>query len=219
MKKLNVNINGNKKLQNNDKIRYMIWNLPSVKTCPYRTGNCEKFCYARKAERVYPQVLPSREKNYNDSLENDFVENMVYTIETRLNSKAFKSKKTVFRIHESGDFYNLEYTRKWIDICKHFENDDRIVFLAYTKSITYIINCGFGLPDFPNNLSIRASVWNDTRKDLLELIKAYNFNIYTALSKEDMKKEKDFYKCECINCSKCLQCINKNKKRVICEIH
>lgn len=219
MKKLNVNVNGNKKLQNNEKVRYMIWNLPAVKTCPYRTGNCEKFCYAKKAERVYPQVLPSREKNYNDSLENEFVENMIYTIENRLNSKAFTGKKVVFRIHESGDFYNLEYTRKWIDICKHFENDSRIVFLAYTKSIIYLINCGYGLSYFPNNLRIRASVWNDTKEDQLALIKAYNFNIYTALSKQDLEKETNFYKCECVNCSKCLQCINKNKNRIICEIH
>lgn len=219
MKKLNVNVNGNRKLQNNDKVRYMIWNLPSVTTCPYRTKNCESLCYAKKAEKIYPQVLPSRIKNYEDSLKADFVKNMIYTIETRLNSKAFKDKKVVFRIHESGDFYSLEYARKWIHICKHFENDNRIVFLAYTKSIIYLINLGFGLSYFPKNLRIRASVWNDTEKDQLDLIKAYNFNIYTALSKEDLEKEKDFYKCECVNCSKCLQCINKNQKRVICEIH
>lgn len=219
MKKLNVNVNGNRKLQNDDKVRYIIWNLPSVKTCPYRTEHCESLCYAKKAERLYPQVLPSRMKNYYDSLENDFTENMIFIIESKLNSKAFKGKKAVFRIHESGDFYNLEYTKKWIDICKHFENDDRIVFLAYTKSITYIINSGYGLSTFPSNLVIRASVWDDTRKDQLELIRYYGFPIYTALSKEDMKKEKTFFKCECVNCSNCLACTSKQIKNIICEIH
>jgi hypothetical protein len=121
-KLLNVNINGNRKLQNTDTIRYMIWNLPAVKTCPFRTEMCEKSCYARKAERIYPQVLPSREENYTESLENDFAANMIFTIEKKLNSKAFAGKKCIFRVHESGDFYNVEYTRKWIKICKHFEN-------------------------------------------------------------------------------------------------
>jgi hypothetical protein len=117
----------------------MIWNLPSVKTCPYKTPSCEKSCYARKAERCYPTVLPARENNYMESLQADFVENMIYTIESRLNSKAFQGKKVIFRIHESGDFYNLEYTKKWIAICKHFEKDNRIEFLAYTKSILYFL--------------------------------------------------------------------------------
>jgi hypothetical protein len=41
---------------------------------------------------------------------------MIYTIEKRLNSKAFNGRKAIFRIHESGDFYNVGYTRKWIDL-------------------------------------------------------------------------------------------------------
>ena len=133
MKTLNVNINGNKKLKNNETTRFMIWNLPSVITCPYRTALCEKSCYAQKAERVYPQVLPSRERNLEESKQEDFVENMIFTIEKHLVSKAFQGKKTVFRIHESGDFYNINYARKWVEIAKHFENDKRIIFLAYTK--------------------------------------------------------------------------------------
>ena len=83
MKKLNVNINGNKKLVNTSSVRFMIWNLPAVVTCPFATEHCKHFCYARKAERVYPQVLPAREKNLKDSMEEDFVANMIYTIESR----------------------------------------------------------------------------------------------------------------------------------------
>ena len=158
MKKLNVNTNGNKKLQNTENVRFMIWNLPAVKTCPFRTPMCEKSCYARKAERMYPQVLPSREKNFNDSLENDFSENMIYTIETLLASRAYKGKTVYFRIHESGDFYSLEYVKKWIEVAKHFENDAKIIFEAYTKSLSFIIAAGYGTPAWPNNFIIRASV-------------------------------------------------------------
>lgn len=231
MYKLNVNTNGNRKLQNNANIRFMIWNLPAVKTCPYATEHCKKSCYARKAERVYPQVLPSREQNLYESQQIDFVENMIYTIEKELNTKKYKDKLCVFRIHESGDFYNLEYTRKWIKICKHFENDNRIVFLAYTKSLPFFIGSGYGktcLPknpenDFPTNLVVRSSLWDDTRHDMRQLTSVYNFPIYTALSAEDMEKEKangnEFTKCDCINCSTCGNCWNKEHANIIVKIH
>jgi hypothetical protein len=231
MEMLNVNINGNKKLQNTETIRYMIWNLPAVKTCPFRTEMCEKSCYARKAERVYPQVLPAREQNYEDSLSVNFVHNMIHTIEKRLNSKAFSGKKCVFRIHESGDFYSMEYTRKWLDICKHFEGDERIVFLAYTKSISYFVNLGYGrtcLPrdpktSFPSNIVIRSSIWKDTAPDKIALTNVYEFPIYTALTQDEIDAEREngkkFAICKCENCSTCGMCWKKDIKDITCKIH
>lgn len=223
MRKLNVNVNGNKKLQNSDKIRFIIWNLPAVKTCPFRTELCEKSCYARKAERIYPQCLPSREKNYNDSLSADFVENMIFTIEKELNSKKYSGKLAIFRIHESGDFYDLEYTQKWIAIAKHFENDTRIKFLAYTKSIIYFINSGYGLLSFPSNLVIRSSLWKDTAADKVELTNVYNIPIYTALTSAEMVEEKKngraFCVCKCDNCNTCRLCWNSKVKDIIVKIH
>jgi hypothetical protein len=223
MEKLNINVNGNRKLRNTDKVRFMIWNLPAVKTCPYRTAMCEKSCYARKAERVYPQVLPSREKNYTDSLQADFVDRMIYTIEKELNTKKCKDKLTVFRIHESGDFYNIAYTEKWIEIAQHFENDQRIVFLAYTKSIWYFINLGYGYPGFPSNLVVRSSLWADTTAKNVTLTVNYEFPIYTALSRIDMDTEKEnghrFTECRCDDCANCGYCWNKEHKDIICEIH
>ena len=133
---LNVNIDGNAKLKNNDRVRFMIWNLPAIKTCPFSTDMCRKSCYAKRAER-YPSCKNSRETNYIKSLQDDFIENMIFTIETELNTKKFNNKKVVFRIHESGDFYSRHYYNKWVAIAKHFENNDNIVFLAYTKSIHF----------------------------------------------------------------------------------
>ena len=219
MEKLNINVNGNKKLRNTDKVRFMIWNLPAVKTCPFRTEMCEKSCYARKAERVYPSVLPSRERNYNDSLQADFVDRMIYTIEKELATKKYKGKLTVFRIHESGDFYNLEYTEKWVRIAEYFENNPNIVFLAYTKSIIYFLTAGLHIP---NNLIVRASIWKDTDIKLTELSNKY-FPIYTALTAEDMETERKnghkFTVCECSDCANCCYCWNKSEKDIICKIH
>jgi hypothetical protein len=98
MKTLGTNINGNLKLKNNNHVRYILWNLPACITCPFKTAHCTKCCYARKAERVYKNVLPARTRNYEETLKPDFVENMIYTIEKHLNSKAFNEKLAIFRI-------------------------------------------------------------------------------------------------------------------------
>lgn len=222
MEKLNINVNGNRKLRNTDKIRFMIWNLPAVKTCPFRTALCEKSCYARKAERVYPQVLSSREKNYNATLSPDFVENMIFTIEKELATKKYNGKLTIFRIHESGDFYNLEYAKKWVAIARHFENDRRIKFLAYTKSVIY-----FNIPGYntllPSNFVIRSSLWKDTKPEYIELTEKMGLPIYTALTMGEMISEKEnghvFRVCKCNDCANCRMCWNSKIKDIICEIH
>lgn len=223
MKKLNINTNGNKKLRNTENVRFMIWNLPAVKTCPWSTEMCRKSCYARKAERVYPQVLPSRERNFEDSLSPDFVENMIFTIESELNSKKYSGKVAVFRIHESGDFYSLEYVEKWVKVAKHFENNDKIVFLAYTKSLVYLIRAGYGNPSFPRNLVIRSSLWADTSRANQDYTELYNFPIYTALSRRDMTEKANrgeaFTECRCDDCGNCGKCWNTADRELICEIH
>ena len=218
MKKLNINVNGNKKLQNSDNVRFIIWNLPAVKTCPFRTPSCEKSCYARKAERVYPQVLPSREKNYSDSLEDDFTENMIYTLENELKSRKYNGKKVIFRIHESGDFYSKEYANKWVEIVKHFPD---VTFVAYTKSAVFFP--AYNSPVFPSNFVIRYSVWADTCVDMLLLAENQQFPIYTALTADDMEKERAnghvFAICKCDNCATCGLCWNKKAHDIICKIH
>lgn len=217
MKKLNININGNSKLKNNDKVRFIIWNLPSQKTCPFATELCKKSCYAKKAER-YPSCKNSRELNYIETLQDNFVDNMIFTIETALNSKAFKGKKAYFRIHESGDFYNLDYTIKWINIIKHFENNNNIVFLAYTKSIEYFLTVGYGKKDFPKNLVVRSSLWADTSEFLKELSFAFNFPYYIAL-KELPTNDRYITICDCIDCGTCLKCYSNQYKNIVVKIH
>jgi hypothetical protein len=214
---------GNKKLKNNENTRFLIWNIPACKTCPFATEHCKKFCYAKKAERVYPNVLPCRENNFEMSLQADFVEKMIAAIEKKLKSKAHAGKLTLFRIHESGDFYNLEYTKKWVDICKHFENDDRIIFLAYTKSLPYFEKLGYNTTDFPKNFVVRSSVWDDTKEKMLKLTKALEMPIYTAYTPNDLEKQKaadkTFVFCDCVDCGKCKACYFNQYKNIGCLIH
>ena len=41
---------GNAKLKPTGAVKYLIWNIPAIKTCPYATEHCKKACYAIKAE-------------------------------------------------------------------------------------------------------------------------------------------------------------------------
>lgn len=213
-----INFDGNLKLKNNDETRFMIWNIPAVITCPFRTVQCEKYCYARKAERMYPSCMQARERNHEVTMQADFAERMIFTIKAELNTKKFAGKKVVFRIHESGDFYNVEYFRKWIKVAEAFKDNNNIVFLAYTKSVAF-----YKSANIPHNLIIRSSIWSDTCVKSVEITKAFDIPVYTALSAADMDKaEKNglkFEKCRCEDCASCGKCWDNNIKTIITYIH
>lgn len=235
---LNVNTNGNRKLKNDATTRFIIWNLPAVKTCPFRTAMCEKSCYARKAERVYPQVLPSRERNYEESLRATFVEDMIYTINSTIFDargrmrKAYRGKQIVFRIHESGDFYNYEYVSKWLEIIRYYEEClPQLRFVAYTKSISYFVGRYYaqltadnGYRDInqylPVNLHLISSIWDDTLAGLKDMTAKYNFKVYTALNAVDFEARKtEVTECTCENCATCSKCWNREYCYMVVKIH
>lgn len=99
-----------------------IWNISAVKTCP-NCSTCASTCYALKSEKFRPVVKACRQRNWDLSKLETFVEDMITLIK--------KSKVKVFRIHESGDFYSQEYADKWSAIAQALPG---IQFYAYTKS-------------------------------------------------------------------------------------
>ena len=204
---------GNKKLNANKNVKFLIWNLPAIKTCPFATENCKRFCYALKAERCYPSARNARKDNYNRSLEDSFTSDMIFTISAYLEKKSYRdAKKVVVRIHESGDFYSREYTKKWLAIAKHFEDNKKIVFMAYTKSVEF-----FKGEEIPNNMVVRFSLWDDT--DIKQAMTAalMGLPLYTAVEK--FTDEPKIERCGCVDCGKCGKCWNKNIKTLKCEIH
>jgi len=141
---------GNSKLSKS----VLIWNLPAIKTCP-NCSRCKDTCYARKAEKLYPQVLPCREQNLEDTKNPLFIDNMVVSIcKAQVNAK--KYKPTSVRIHESGDFYNMKYFFDWIEIAKRLPD---LTFWSYTKSqevMNYIEN-----HKLPSNFNVVFSILPD----------------------------------------------------------
>lgn len=199
----------NKKLVPNETTAFIIWNLPAIKTCPYACPHCKAACYAIKAEKAYPDCLPSRERHFKDSLSADFVYNMACTI-LKIASGTNK-QQIIVRIHESGDFYNKAYAEKWLSIMDLCKVDSRIKFIAYTKSFPY-----FDGVTLPKNFAFRASVWDDTKPQFLEMINRNGWNIYTAVEK--FQKGDSFTRCRCSDCATCKKCW-QNYKDIRCEIH
>ena len=206
---LNVS-RGNKKLVPNKETAFIIWNLPSIITCPYATPHCKKYCYAKKAEIAYPNCLPSRQRNFAECIKADFVDNMTYTILSI--AKGTRKKNIIVRIHESGDFFNRRYADAWLAIMNACKVDSRIHFIAYTKSFPY-----FDGVELPENFSLRASVWDDTKEEHLQTIDRNGWNIYTAI--EEFTENDSFDHCECKDCATCGKCWDNSINDIRCEIH
>lgn len=209
---------GNLKLKSNDKIKFLIWNLPAQDTCPNATELCKKFCYAKKSERCYPTCKASRQRHLDFSKTDEFIPTITDAIVSYANKH--KNALIVVRIHESGDFYNLPYFEKWYDITLRVsEICKNVRFLSYTKSfkIVKFASCGL-LKDFTEDLQkynkwvIRASVDDSTSKEYLKLIKLLGLPIYYSSNDACY-----FEECRCADCGTCLQCLtNKNLR---CRIH
>ena len=204
---------GNKKLVPTKEVRYLIWSIPAIVTCPYATEHCKAACYAIKAERAYPSCRRSRQAHYIDTMRADFIDRMIFTIQANLDRPCYKSaKKIVVRIHESGDFYSERYTNYWIEIAKHFAGDKRVVFMAYTKSVRF-----FQGKEIPENMVVRFSLWDDTKASEKAIADEMELPVYTAVDKFTNESKKE--RCLCKNCSTCNKCWCKAIEMIKCEIH
>lgn len=171
---------GNKKLPKST----LIWNLPSGLTCIGMTKECQKYCYAKKAERMYPQVLPFRLRNYNISKLKNFTDIIINYLCN------LKDNWDTIRIHESGDFYSQEYLDKWFKIINKFNNK---IFYAYTKSFQ------LNFKDKPNNFIIIASDDNPSKESLKRYKKEFS-----GIAAVDMKNFL-YYNCP-MDCKICNYC-------------
>lgn len=203
---------GNKKLVSNDKVQFLIFNLPAVTTCPQSTAMCRKACYALKAERLYPSAKASRERHLEASKRYDFIGAMITLIDAEYKKAVKKGKKILFRWHESGDIYSLDYMFSIIAIAKAFDDTD-IIFQAYTKSIDFILCLGV-----PKNLHLTFSIWDDTPSEDIQHALQLRLQTYTAVLHFDRDLHKRF-KCLCVDCAKCQKCYNNKVPHVICEVH
>ena len=122
--------NGNKKIGKDT----LIFNIGTATNCLNRKlGICTiKNCYALKAEKQYPQVLPYRERQEKYFKNTSYID-ILFNLKDILSSKRKPIK--YIRINESGDFKSQKEIDKIYKMAEHFKE---IVFYFYTKSFSYL---------------------------------------------------------------------------------
>ena len=212
----------NHRLVPNSDYCYLAWNLPAVKTCPYATELCKKRCFARKAERMYPQVTPCRECNLAETKKPTFVADAIAAIKAYAAKDKCQGKLLTVRIHTSGDFYSEAYLRKWIAIANHFKNNTKIQFQAYTKSVSYFKHHYLRYKNLDNiNIHIVYSAWDDTRQEDLSFARALKLPIFYATTKEKATEvaKSGVYRCPQSNDGSCKECYKNNHKLIVVSYH
>jgi len=144
----------------NIKVDAYLFSLPPIKSC-LNCESCKKSCYATKSYKQYPNVKNLWDKNFDNNLiqlEKDL------TVQLKQIRKQ-KEYKRVIRIHQSGDFYSVDYINLWAKLAKRF---DTVLFYGYTKVMDY--SNGFnkainGLKDLDNVNIISSFIPNTKRKN------------------------------------------------------
>lgn len=152
------------------KMNIVYLSLPAGYTCPFAAG-CKtlahrrggKFknglkikdvggdmrCYAANTEVQYPKVRASRWSNFDLLRKSDNMADLLARSIDYFNVN--NPNITVFRIHESGDFFSQEYFDAWIETARSYP---KILFYAYTKSLSY---WQARKDEIPKNLRLIAS--------------------------------------------------------------
>ena len=158
---------GNAKLTNRN-----IFSIPAGLTCP-KAKLCKSWakvingqsriidsettlfrCYAASQENQYPVVRDNRMYNFKAILKALRRGNAVELID-----KSIDKNLKLTRIHESGDFFSLDYLKAWLEVAR--KNPENI-FYCYSKSLSYFLDLGI-----PNNFYMVAS-WGGYEDHLIE---------------------------------------------------
>ncbi|MCI4436574.1 MAG: hypothetical protein JHC33_07170 [Ignisphaera sp.] len=102
------------------------FSLPAINSCPGRTTWCSNLCYADKVARIYKNAEKSYYTNMDATTKVDFVSLMNDEI-----AKLVKKNIKTFRIHVSGDFYDVKYIYRWVSI---IQANPEMMFYGYTRS-------------------------------------------------------------------------------------
>ena len=153
---------GNKKIGRNT----LIFNLGSAKRCPSKKlGLCQlcdpKKCYALKAEKMYPPVLP-----YRNRQERDWKKQSAADIASDLSRHSTRNTQYI-RFNESGDFWDQDCIEKLKTIARLLPE---YCFYGYTarKDLSF--------KRLPKNLCINGSNWKRGNMNSFMAVAEYSGN-------------------------------------------
>lgn len=223
---LNKNIHlseGNIKSKETDDVLFLTWSLPSRKTCPYSTEMCRKRCFAKKNEN-FSGVRLSRERNLEETKKDSFTQDMINHLEYHLSRPKVKGKNVFVRIHTSGDFFSVDYLKKWVSVANYFKGNDNILFQAYTKSMPILeeyLNSDNSKKDISDiNIKFVWSIWNDTPNEYTSSALKLNMQTFKALPKDEVLVEESNGSFVCKgDCGLCKECYTGTSHKIVIPYH
>lgn len=147
---------GNTKLKKSGIVSF---NLIPITHCPL-AGSCKAFCYATVGQQAFASGVKRRAAAFKATLAPDFVQQMHTEI------ARWKKKIRAVRVHDSGDFYSMDYLKDWLEIARL--NPD-VKFYAYSKSLPFIhktYDLGLVPPNFRLIQSVGGLADSRIRHDL-----------------------------------------------------
>lgn len=226
-------LHGNNKLldytdESGNAFRYAQFNTRPIEDCPFKSAGCSAVCYATKGNHCFPSVKLSRERSYNDSKRADFPSAMAYTIATEKTSARYKSATMLVRLHESGDFYSMQYLRKWLKIWTMTKDIEGLTTVFYTKSFPFFLKLTDAEAGKLNKLMESGKVVMNLSLD--DTFTPEQWKAYHAMKKrfpsantyyctEHIKQTEHDNVCDCANCAKCGTCNKATGQKTVVKIH
>lgn len=210
---------GNAKLQANQYGEgFGIWSIVGKITCNGKTELCGKNCY--NTCRSYESTLKTKIRNAIFAQLDAFVPTMIKAI------KGLTYEKTYFRIHEDGDFFDMEYFNKWMQIADGLAGEN-VVLMAYTKEPQLLEKIN-KINAEKSNVVLRFSIMEDTTADIKNYVIANNVPCYICLGekKKDANAKKIFntlvFPARCMDsCKHCKKCYIKHNSvtKIFTKMH
>lgn len=100
--------------------------------CP-NAGICGAFCYAKSGTYMFSNVKKAHIQKLELVLNHR--QDWKRMINEELKLKKYDGK--YIRIHDAGDFFNIEYALDWVEIA---QNNPQCIFYAYTKEVNMFKN-------------------------------------------------------------------------------
>jgi hypothetical protein len=158
------------------------WGIPAfmsqsgIKTCP-KAKHCVAGCYARSGTYRFSNVAAKYEARLDLALSTQFEPVMQSEIDEARRISLKQNKKCLIRIHDSGDFFNLDYTLNWFRLIRL--NPD-IQFYAYTKMVQFFEDLSQNYTDsIPTNLILIYS-YGGSEDNLIDRTKHRHSKVFQS---------------------------------------
>ena len=193
---------------------FLIWSILGHITCNGKTPLCASYCYNNSKSFAGHIVFKT------DCLITSQLSIFEKVIEKMITLSPHK--ETFVRIHEDGDFYDMEYFNKWMNIAK---NNKNITFEAYTKE-PELLEKVEKINSENENVVLRFSLMEDSATETIQFVRENNLPNYTCLGtkKKDAEAKKVFEyvapKNRCMDsCEYCKKCYRKSNITIVTKIH